>query len=161
MCVCVLFFFRFWSFRVKFGYKTIVVCSPTRHSRIAEKVELQNLNDRLACYIDRVRYLENENSRLGHEVILYWLIFFRFVFHFWIFFYSSDWIFFWCWFDWFIYFMCEIFHIQFNWPICLFALKLWIKGSNHCRNAYQREVEHQADVWVGVGRCAQSVRRNR
>ncbi|XP_031640864.1 lamin Dm0-like [Contarinia nasturtii] len=42
--------------------------SPTRHSRIAEKVELQNLNDRLACYIDRVRFLEAENSRLGVEV---------------------------------------------------------------------------------------------
>lgn len=42
--------------------------SPTRHSRIAEKVELQNLNDRLACYIDRVRYLENENARLSVEV---------------------------------------------------------------------------------------------
>lgn len=44
--------------------------SPTRHSRIAEKVELQNLNDRLACYIDRVRYLENENSRLTIEVCI-------------------------------------------------------------------------------------------
>lgn len=42
--------------------------SPTRHSRIAEKVELQNLNDRLACYIDRVRFLENENARLSIEV---------------------------------------------------------------------------------------------
>lgn len=42
--------------------------SPTRHSRIAEKVELQSLNDRLAVYIDRVRFLENENSRLGIEV---------------------------------------------------------------------------------------------
>lgn len=42
--------------------------SPTRHSRIAEKVELQNLNDRLACYIDRVRYLENENARLSVEI---------------------------------------------------------------------------------------------
>lgn len=42
--------------------------SPTRHSRIAEKVELQNLNDRLACYIDRVRYLETENARLSVEV---------------------------------------------------------------------------------------------
>lgn len=42
--------------------------SPTRHSRIAEKNELQNLNDRLACYIDRVRFLENENQRLSLEV---------------------------------------------------------------------------------------------
>lgn len=42
--------------------------SPTKHSRIVEKVELQNLNDRLACYIDRVRYLETENARLSVEV---------------------------------------------------------------------------------------------
>ncbi|KAH8269285.1 hypothetical protein KR018_001308 [Drosophila ironensis] len=42
--------------------------SPTRHSRVAEKVELQNLNDRLATYIDRVRNLETENSRLSIEV---------------------------------------------------------------------------------------------
>lgn len=42
--------------------------SPTRHSRIAEKLELQNLNDRLAGYIDRVRFLEAENSRLTVEV---------------------------------------------------------------------------------------------
>lgn len=42
--------------------------SPTRHSRVAEKVELQNLNDRLATYIDRVRNLETENSRLTIEV---------------------------------------------------------------------------------------------
>lgn len=42
--------------------------SPTRVSRLQEKVELQNLNDRLACYIDRVRNLESENSRLVLEV---------------------------------------------------------------------------------------------
>jgi lamin B len=41
--------------------------SPTRVSRIQEKTELQNLNDRLACYIDRVRNLETENSRLIME----------------------------------------------------------------------------------------------
>lgn len=33
-----------------------------------EKHDLQNLNDRLANYIDRVRYLEAENSRLSREV---------------------------------------------------------------------------------------------
>lgn len=42
--------------------------SPTRHSRISEKLELQSLNDRLAGYIDRVRYLEQENNRLTVEV---------------------------------------------------------------------------------------------
>lgn len=41
---------------------------PTRHSRLAEKADLQNLNDRLAVYIDKVRYLENENARLTVEV---------------------------------------------------------------------------------------------
>jgi lamin B len=45
--------------------------SPTRHSRIVEKNELQNLNDRLAAYIDRVRHLENENARLTTEITCY------------------------------------------------------------------------------------------
>lgn len=42
--------------------------SPTRLSRLQEKTDLQGLNDRLACYIDRVRFLEQENSRLTLEV---------------------------------------------------------------------------------------------
>ncbi|XP_062563910.1 lamin Dm0-like [Armigeres subalbatus] len=42
--------------------------SPTRLTRMQEKVDLMNLNDRLACYIDRVRFLEQENSRLTMEV---------------------------------------------------------------------------------------------
>ncbi|KAG7198897.1 hypothetical protein KM043_015718 [Ampulex compressa] len=42
--------------------------SPTRYSRLQEKQDLQNLNDRLACYIETVRNLEAENSRLTREV---------------------------------------------------------------------------------------------
>ncbi|VVC31625.1 Intermediate filament protein,Lamin Tail Domain,Intermediate filament protein, conserved site [Cinara cedri] len=42
--------------------------SPTRFSRIQEKHELQNLNNRLAAYIDRVKYLETENSKLTKEL---------------------------------------------------------------------------------------------
>lgn len=50
------------------GSSYFIICSPTRHSRLVEKAELQGLNDRLAVYIDRVRYLENENARLTVEV---------------------------------------------------------------------------------------------
>lgn len=42
--------------------------SPTRHSRLQEKADLQGLNDRLAAYIDRVRNLETDNARLSIEV---------------------------------------------------------------------------------------------
>ncbi|XP_033749479.1 lamin Dm0-like [Pecten maximus] len=42
--------------------------SPARLTRQNEKDQLQNLNDRLATYIDRVRYLENENSRLTVQI---------------------------------------------------------------------------------------------
>lgn len=38
--------------------------SPTRISRLQEKEDLGNLNDRLAVYIDTVRSLETENSTL-------------------------------------------------------------------------------------------------
>ena len=42
--------------------------SPTRISRLQEKEELCNLNDRLAVYIDKVRSLESENSVLHLQV---------------------------------------------------------------------------------------------
>lgn len=42
--------------------------SPTMISRIQEKNELASLNDRLAVYIERVRQLETENSRLSRIV---------------------------------------------------------------------------------------------
>lgn len=42
--------------------------SPARLSRIQERTELQNLNDRLASYIDKVRNLETENSKLKVQI---------------------------------------------------------------------------------------------
>jgi len=42
--------------------------SPARLSRHQEQEELQGLNDRLAAYIDKVRSLEAENSRLSMQV---------------------------------------------------------------------------------------------
>lgn len=42
--------------------------SPARISRIQEKQQLSHLNDRLAQYIDRVRSLEAENSRLSLQI---------------------------------------------------------------------------------------------
>ena len=42
--------------------------SPTRISRLQEKEELCNLNDRLAVDIDKVRGLESENSVLHLQV---------------------------------------------------------------------------------------------
>lgn len=40
----------------------------TRLTRKEEKMSLQNLNNRLAGYIDRVRQLQNENHKLYHQV---------------------------------------------------------------------------------------------
>ncbi|XP_069031408.1 lamin-A-like [Embiotoca jacksoni] len=42
--------------------------SPVRITRLQEKDELCNLNDRLAVYIDKVRSLEVENSRLQSRI---------------------------------------------------------------------------------------------
>lgn len=42
--------------------------SPARITRQQEKEQLQNLNDRLAAYIDKVRFLETENSRLSVQI---------------------------------------------------------------------------------------------
>ncbi|XP_076443906.1 lamin-B1.S-like [Babylonia areolata] len=42
--------------------------SPLRATRQQEQEELQGLNDRLANYIDKVRFLEAENSRLSTQV---------------------------------------------------------------------------------------------
>ncbi|XP_002734960.1 prelamin-A/C-like isoform X1 [Saccoglossus kowalevskii] len=42
--------------------------SPTRISRLQEKNDMIDLNDRLAAYIERVRQLETENSRLTTKV---------------------------------------------------------------------------------------------
>ncbi|KAK2870723.1 hypothetical protein Q8A67_023250 [Cirrhinus molitorella] len=42
--------------------------SPARISRLQEKEDLQQLNDRLAAYIDKVRSLESENSVLQLQI---------------------------------------------------------------------------------------------
>lgn len=42
--------------------------SPARITRLQEKAELQNLNDRLATYIEKVRNLEAENNRLSIQL---------------------------------------------------------------------------------------------
>lgn len=42
--------------------------SPTRISRLQEKQQLRDLNDRLAVYIDKVRSLESENSVLHLKI---------------------------------------------------------------------------------------------
>ena len=44
--------------------------SPTKMTRVQEKEELQHLNDRLAVYIDRVKSLEESNSKLTAEITM-------------------------------------------------------------------------------------------
>jgi len=43
--------------------------SPSRLSRIKEKEELQNLNDRFAGYIEVVRQLKEQNLKIETELI--------------------------------------------------------------------------------------------
>lgn len=50
------------------GAAASAALSPTRISRLQEKEELRQLNDRLAVYIDKVRSLETENSALQRRV---------------------------------------------------------------------------------------------
>lgn len=47
---------------------TATPLSPTRISRLQEKDDLCNLNDRLAVYIDKVRSLEIENAGLRMRI---------------------------------------------------------------------------------------------
>lgn len=47
---------------------TLLTPTPTRISRLQEKQQLRNLNDRLAVYIDKVRSLESENSVLHLQI---------------------------------------------------------------------------------------------
>ncbi|MEQ2207940.1 Lamin-B1, partial [Xenoophorus captivus] len=42
--------------------------SPTRITRLQEKQQLRDLNDRLAVYIDKVRSLESENDILHLQI---------------------------------------------------------------------------------------------
>ncbi|KAK3733282.1 hypothetical protein QZH41_011128 [Actinostola sp. cb2023] len=42
--------------------------SPSKMSRTQEKLELQHLNDRLATYIERMKVLEEQNTKLRSEV---------------------------------------------------------------------------------------------
>eukprot|EP00061_Rhincodon_typus_P013832 g40448.t1 len=46
------------------GSSPLVKPSPLRLSRLQEKEELRQLNDRLAAYIERIRCLEGENQAL-------------------------------------------------------------------------------------------------
>lgn len=42
--------------------------SPSKMTRTQEKLELQHLNDRLAIYIERMKELEEQNTKLRTEV---------------------------------------------------------------------------------------------
>jgi len=44
--------------------------SPSKMTRTQEKLELQHLNDRLATYIERMKELEEQNSKLKTEMTI-------------------------------------------------------------------------------------------
>ena len=44
--------------------------SPSKITRTQEKMELQHLNDRLATYIERMKELEQQNSKLKTEMTI-------------------------------------------------------------------------------------------
>ena len=50
--------------RLGSGLRSQSPASPSKITRIKEKEDLQNLNDRLMVYIDAVRRLELDNSQL-------------------------------------------------------------------------------------------------
>uniref|UniRef100_H3CBS3 Lamin B1 n=1 Tax=Tetraodon nigroviridis TaxID=99883 RepID=H3CBS3_TETNG len=50
------------------GRRSTTPLSPTRISRLQEKQQLRDLNDRLAVYIDKVRSLESENEVLHLQI---------------------------------------------------------------------------------------------
>ncbi|XP_061836712.2 lamin-B1 [Nerophis lumbriciformis] len=50
------------------GQRSDAQFSPTRISRLEEKRQLMNLNDRLVVYIDKVRNLESENNKLKLKI---------------------------------------------------------------------------------------------
>ncbi|TNN33055.1 Prelamin-A/C [Liparis tanakae] len=52
------------------GRGVATAISPTRITRLQEKEDLCNLNDRLAVYIDKVRFLETENAGLRERISL-------------------------------------------------------------------------------------------
>lgn len=54
--------------RTPMSSERLGAASPTKMTRLQEKEELQHLNDRLAVYIDRMKFLEESNSKLTAEI---------------------------------------------------------------------------------------------
>ena len=59
---------EFKPYTPRAGTSSPSILSPAKISRQEEKEELTHLNDRLASYIDRVRQLELDNSRLQVQI---------------------------------------------------------------------------------------------